>query len=67
MLYVWKHDDKPLPTDRELLIYLGGYSFPHFRGNGTWYEWTGNCDVESGDDNMTIDLPEYEAKVFVWQ
>lgn len=47
--------------------YLGGYSVPHFPANGTWHEWTGNYDVESGDDNITIDLPEYEAKVFVWQ
>ena len=47
--------------------YLAGYSVPHFPANGTWHEWTGNYDVESGDDNITIDLPEYEAKVFVWQ
>jgi len=47
--------------------YLGGYSVPHFPANGTWHEWTGNYDVESGDDNIIIDLPEYEAKVFVWQ
>lgn len=47
--------------------YLAGYSVPHFPANGTWHEWTGNYDVESGDDNILIDLPEYEAKVFVWQ
>ncbi len=47
--------------------YLAGYSVPHFPANGTWHEWTGNYDVESGDDNIKIDLPEYEAKVFVWQ
>ncbi|MEG4283013.1 alpha-amylase family glycosyl hydrolase [Microcoleus sp. A006_D1] len=47
--------------------YLGGYSVPHFPANGTWHEWTGNYDVESGDDNIMIDLPEYEAKVFVWK
>lgn len=47
--------------------YLAGYSVPHFPANGTWHEWTGNYDLESGDDNITIDLPEYEAKVFVWQ
>ncbi|MEG3842195.1 alpha-amylase family glycosyl hydrolase [Microcoleus sp. herbarium14] len=47
--------------------YLAGYSVPHFPANGTWHEWTGNYDVESGDDNIMIDLPEYEAKVFVWQ
>ncbi|MEG4987200.1 alpha-amylase family glycosyl hydrolase [Microcoleus sp. BR0-C5] len=47
--------------------YLAGYSVPHFPANGTWHEWTGNYDIESGDDNIMIDLPEYEAKVFVWQ
>lgn len=47
--------------------YLAGYQVPHFPENGTWHEWTGNYDIESGDDNIMIDLPEYEAKVFVWQ
>ncbi len=46
--------------------YLAGYQVPHFPANGTWHEWTGDYDVESGDDNLPIDLPEYEAKVFVW-
>ncbi|RMG13205.1 MAG: alpha-amylase, partial [Cyanobacteria bacterium J055] len=46
--------------------YLAGYQVPHFPANGTWHEWTGDYDVESGDDNILIDLPEYEAKVFVW-
>ncbi|MBF2019405.1 MAG: alpha amylase C-terminal domain-containing protein [Hydrococcus sp. C42_A2020_068] len=47
--------------------YLAGYQVPHFPANGTWHEWTGDYDIESGDDNILIDLPEYEAKVFVWQ
>ena len=47
--------------------YLAGYSVPNFPENGTWHEWTGNYDIESGDNNIMIDLPEYEAKVFVWQ
>jgi 1,4-alpha-glucan branching enzyme len=46
--------------------YLAGYRVPHFPENGTWHEWTGDYDLESGDDNILIDLPEYEAKVFVW-
>jgi 1,4-alpha-glucan branching enzyme len=46
--------------------YLAGYQVPHFPENGTWHEWTGNYDIESGDDNIMLDLPEYEAKVFVW-
>ena len=47
--------------------YLAGYQVPHFPENGIWHEWTGNYDVEAGDNNILIDLPEYEAKVFVWQ
>lgn len=47
--------------------YLAGYRVPHFPENGTWHEWTGNYDIEAGDNNILIDLPEYEAKVFVWQ
>jgi 1,4-alpha-glucan branching enzyme len=47
--------------------YLAGYQVPHFPENGTWHEWTGDYDIESGDDSIVIDLPEYEAKVFVWQ
>ncbi|HLO46870.1 MAG TPA: alpha-amylase family glycosyl hydrolase [Kamptonema sp.] len=47
--------------------YLGGYSVPNFPANGTWHEWTGNYNIESGDDSIMIDLPEYEAKVLVWQ
>jgi 1,4-alpha-glucan branching enzyme len=47
--------------------FLAGYRVPNFPANGTWHEWTGNYDLESGDDQILIDLPEYEAKVFVWQ
>ena len=47
--------------------YLAGYRVPHFPENGTWHEWTGNYEIECGDDNILIDLPEYEAQVFVWQ
>jgi 1,4-alpha-glucan branching enzyme len=47
--------------------FLAGYTVPDFPDNGTWHEWTGNYDVESGENNMMLDLPEYEAKVFVWQ
>jgi 1,4-alpha-glucan branching enzyme len=46
--------------------YLAGYQVSHFPANGTWHEWTGDYDVESGDDHILIDLPESEAKVFVW-
>jgi 1,4-alpha-glucan branching enzyme len=47
--------------------FIGGYTVPNFPKNGTWHEWTGDYDVESGDNNILIDLPEYEAKVLVWQ
>ncbi|MDY6939870.1 MAG: alpha-amylase family glycosyl hydrolase [Cyanobacteriota bacterium] len=47
--------------------FLAGYQVPNFSANGTWHEWTGDYDIESGDDNILIDLPEYEAKVLVWQ
>jgi 1,4-alpha-glucan branching enzyme len=47
--------------------YLAGYRIENFPENGTWHEWTGDYDVEAGDNSIIIDLPEYEAKVFVWQ
>lgn len=47
--------------------YLSDYQVPHFPANGTWHEWTHDFDIESGDDNMLVDLGEYEAKVFVWK
>ncbi len=47
--------------------FLAGYRVPHFPENGTWHEWTGNYDVEVGDDNIMTDIGGYEAKVFVWQ
>ena len=46
--------------------FLGGYHVPNFPSAGTWHEWTGNYDVEAGEDGMIIDLGEYQAKVFVW-
>lgn len=46
--------------------FLAGYTVPNFPENGTWHEWTGNYDLEAGDNQILIDLPEYEAKVFVW-
>lgn len=47
--------------------FLAGYHVPNFPSAGTWHEWTGNYDVESGDDGIITDLGPYEAKVFVWQ
>lgn len=47
--------------------FLAGYTVPEFPENGVWHEWTGNYDIESGENSIMTDLPEYEAKVFVWQ
>ena len=45
--------------------YLAGYAVPNFPADGTWHEWTGNYDIEAGNGQILIDLPEYEAQVFV--
>jgi 1,4-alpha-glucan branching enzyme len=47
--------------------YRAGYCVPNFPENGTWHEWVGDYDLEAGDDNIMIDLPEFEAKILVWQ
>ncbi|MCC5637231.1 alpha amylase C-terminal domain-containing protein [Nostoc sp. CHAB 5844] len=47
--------------------FLAGYHVPNFPCGGTWHEWTGNYDVEAGDDGIITDIGPYEAKVFVWQ
>ncbi|MEQ8753621.1 MAG: alpha-amylase family glycosyl hydrolase [Coleofasciculus sp. G1-WW12-02] len=47
--------------------FLAGYTLSNFPENGIWHEWTGNYEVEANDNNLTIDLGGYEAKVFVWQ
>ena len=47
--------------------FLTSYLIPNFPCGGTWHEWTGNYQVEAGDDGMITDLGPYEAKVFVWQ
>jgi 1,4-alpha-glucan branching enzyme len=47
--------------------FLADYTIPEFPEDGTWHEWTGDYDVEVHDHQLVTDLPEYEAKVFVWQ
>ncbi|MEA5568069.1 alpha-amylase family glycosyl hydrolase [Anabaena sp. UHCC 0399] len=47
--------------------FLAGYHVPNFPCGGTWHEWTGDYDVEAGDDGIVTDIGSYEAKVFVWQ
>ncbi|PSR17816.1 alpha-amylase [filamentous cyanobacterium CCP3] len=45
--------------------YLADYNVPDFPRSGTWHEWINDYDVEVDDGVLTIDLPEYEAKVLV--
>jgi 1,4-alpha-glucan branching enzyme len=47
--------------------FLAGYNVPNFPNAGRWHEWTGNYDVEAGNDGIMIDIGPYEAKVLVWQ
>jgi 1,4-alpha-glucan branching enzyme len=47
--------------------FLAGYRIDNFPCAGKWHEWTGNYDLETGDDSIITDLGGYEAKVFVWQ
>ncbi len=45
--------------------YLGEYKVPNFPAAGTWHEWMVDYDVEVGENESAIDLPEYEARVLV--
>jgi 1,4-alpha-glucan branching enzyme len=45
--------------------YLGQYKVPNFPAAGTWHEWMVDYDVEVGENESAIDLPEYEARVLV--
>ncbi|HEY9848883.1 MAG TPA: alpha-amylase family glycosyl hydrolase [Leptolyngbyaceae cyanobacterium] len=47
--------------------YLPNYRIPHFPAPGKWLDWMSDGHLEAGDDNLAIDLPEYEAKVLVHQ
>ncbi len=46
--------------------FLANYTVPNFPADGTWHEWTRDFDIESGDGQIMVDLPEYEARVLVW-
>lgn len=46
---------------------LSGYQVPNFPATGTWRELMSNSEVEVTEDGLALDLPEYEAKVFVYQ
>jgi 1,4-alpha-glucan branching enzyme len=43
--------------------YLADYTVPNFPKPGTWHEWTHDYDIEIEGDSVTLDLPEFEAKV----
>ncbi len=45
--------------------FLKDYTIDHFPQSGTWHEWTNNYDVEAKKEKLTIDIGEFEAKVFV--
>ncbi|MBW4523065.1 MAG: DUF3459 domain-containing protein [Scytolyngbya sp. HA4215-MV1] len=47
--------------------FLAGYTVPNFPTDGTWHEWTGDYDIDSGNGQLMTDLGEWEAKVFVWK
>jgi 1,4-alpha-glucan branching enzyme len=46
---------------------LSGYHVPEFPSAGRWHEWTGNYDIEAGENGIMIDIEAYQAKVFVWR
>lgn len=41
------------------------YCIPNFPSHDSWHELTGNYDVKVENKELTLDLPELEAKVFV--
>ena len=43
------------------------YQIPNILVAGTRYEWTSHYEIHTKEDGLILDLPEYEAKVFVWQ
>jgi 1,4-alpha-glucan branching enzyme len=46
--------------------FLADYTVANFPHEGTWHEWIHNYDVQVEGTDLTLDLPEYEAKIFVW-
>ncbi|KPQ36448.1 MAG: 1,4-alpha-glucan branching enzyme [Phormidesmis priestleyi Ana] len=47
--------------------YIADYTVSNLAEDGTWHEWTKNYDIQVEGGNLTMDLPEYEAQVLVWQ
>ena len=46
--------------------YIADYEIMDLPEDGQWHEWTQNFDVSVENGRLTMDLPEYEAKVLVW-
>jgi 1,4-alpha-glucan branching enzyme len=46
---------------------LAGYSISQFPKNGTWREWSNRYTLEAQNNQLTLDLGEYEAQVFVFE
>jgi len=47
--------------------FLSKYKVPNFPATGIWHEWMDDGEVEAGENQIAIDLPEYTARVLVWQ
>ena len=45
--------------------YLKDYTIPNIPADGVWHEWSQDYDLEAHDGTLTLDLPDYEAKVLV--
>jgi len=47
--------------------FLSKYKVPNFPATGIWHEWMDDGEVEAGENQIAIHLPEYTARVLVWQ
>jgi 1,4-alpha-glucan branching enzyme len=47
--------------------FLSKYKVPNFPATGIWHEWMDDDEVEAGENQIAINLPEYTARVLVWQ
>ena len=46
-------------------IFLRNYFVPNFPAARTWHEWLDDKELNTKGEGLTIDLGEYEAKIFV--
>ena len=47
--------------------FYAGYKIANFPNRGAWHEWTSDYDINVGENDFVLDLPPWEAKVFVWR